>query len=154
MKKFGIPITFGVAIAICLIAYFLILSLFDLHKNPIFSVLNGVIMAVGMFFSIKTYREKKGSKFKYQKGFMAGFLTGLNATVIFTAFFGIYATELNPDFTQELLTVWETDWFINIGMVLFTVALMGFSTTIVLTLAYMQWFKRSWNTKEGQEHTL
>lgn len=153
MKKSKIPVYYGLFIAIGLIAYFLLLSLFDLHKNPFYSFFNVVIVGIGMFACIKKYKEEKGSKFKYQKGFGALFSSGVIATIIFTAFFAFYATELNPDFLEELLTMWESDWYINIGMVIMTVALMGFATSIVLALTYMQYFKRTWNTKEGREHT-
>ncbi len=154
MKRFSIPIKYGVATAAGLIAYFFILSLFGLHKYPLFSIFNVVIMAGGMLLALKNYRDRKGKKFKYQKGFGTGILTGFNATIIFTIFFGIYVSELRPNFQEELVTMWVDDWFINIGMLLFTVALMGFATTVVLTLAFMQYFKDSWNTKEGQKHTL
>lgn len=153
MKKSKIPVFYGLFIAIGLIAYFLLLSLFDLHKNPLYSFFNVVIVGIGMFACIKKYREQKGSKFKYQKGFGALFSSGVIATIIFTAFFAFYATELNPDFLEELLAMWESDWYVNIGMVIMTVALMGFATSIVLALTYMQYFKRTWNTKEGREHT-
>ncbi|MCM8570923.1 DUF4199 domain-containing protein [Gramella jeungdoensis] len=154
MGKSSIPIKYGVAIAAGLIAYFLILSLFGLHVNPIYSLFNSVIMAYGMYEAIKHYRLEKGNKFKYQKGFMASLLTGFNATIIFTIFFGFYATEFNPDFLNQLITMWITDYSTNIGIVLFVVAIMGFATSLVLTLAYMQLFKDSWNTKEGKKHTF
>ncbi len=154
MKKISTPIKYGVAIAIALIAYFLILSIFGAHKKPAFSLFNGVIMAFGMYESIKHYRAEKGSKFKYQKGFMSGLLTGFNATIIFTIFFAIYSTELNPDFLDELLTMWRSDYDTGVGIILFVVAVMGFATSFVLTLAYMQLFKDSWNTIDGNKHTL
>ena len=153
MKNLSIPIKYGLAIAAGLIAYFLILSLFGAHKKPAFSLFNGAIMAFGMWEAIKYYRISSGNKFKYQKGFMTGLITGFNATIIFTIFFGIYATEFNPGFTDELLTMWRSDYSTNIGIILFVVAIMGFATTFVLTLAFMQLYKDSWNTKEGKKHT-
>jgi hypothetical protein len=153
MKNFSVPIKYGLLIAVGLIAYFLILSLFNVHIYPLFSLFNGVIMAGGMWLALKAYRSSKGSKFKYQKGFMASLLTGFNATILFTIFFALYATELNPDFLNNLINMWRTDYGTDIGIVLFVVAVMGFATSLVLTLAYMQLFKDSWNTKEGQEHT-
>ena len=153
MKQFSIPIKYGIAIAAGLIAYFLILSLFGAHKKPIFSLFNGVIMAYGMYEAIKHYRLLKANKFKYEKGFMAGLLTGFNATIIFTIFFGVYATEIKPDFINELLSMWRSDYGIGIGIVLFVVAVMGFATSIILTLMYMQLFKDSWNTKAGKGHS-
>lgn len=154
MKNLSVPIKFGLAIAAGLIAYFLILSIFGAHMNPFYSLFNPVIVGVGMFAAITYYKKTKSSKFKYQKGFRTGMVTGFLATIIFTIFFAFYATEIEPDFLENLLTMWESDWYINIGMVIFTVALMGFATTVVLTLAFMQILKDSWNTKEGREHTL
>lgn len=154
MKQFGVPLIFGVLIAIGLIIYFFILSIFGLHVNPLYSLFNPVIVGIGMFAAISYYKSKKGKKFKYQKGFRIGLKSGFLSTIIFTIFFGIYATELNPDYLENLLEMWESDWYINIGMLIFTVALMGFATSVVLTLAFMQILKDSWNTKDGNKHTL
>jgi hypothetical protein len=154
MKQFGVPLIFGSVIAIGLIVYFLILSIFGVHVNPLYSLFNPVIVGIGMFASILYYKNKKGKKFKYQKGFSTGLKAGSISTIIFTLFFGIYATELSPDYLERLLEMWESDWYINIGMVIFTVALMGFVTTVVLTLTFMQILKDTWNTKEGREHTM
>ena len=153
MKRSSVPLVYGSFIAVGLIVYFLILSLFGLHEQPVYSAFNIVITGVGMYLAIRKYMALKKSKFVYQKGFSVGLATGFIATVIFTAFFAIYASELNPEFSKELIMMWETDWFVNIGMLVFTVALMGFATTFVMTLAIMQRYKPSWNTKEGQKHT-
>lgn len=153
-KKFTIPIKYGIAIAIGLIAYFLILSIFGLHTNPLYSFFNVVIMAAGMYLALKEYRREIKTKFTYEKGFVATMLTGSNATIIFTIFFGVYSTEFNPDFLDNLIKMWASYYGTGLGVVIFTVAAMGFSTSLVLSLAYMQMFKDSWNTKEGREHTF
>lgn len=150
--KSTIPIKYGLAIAAGLIAYFLFLSLFDAHRNPIFSLLNGVIAGYGIYEALKHYKLEKGDRFKYQKGFMAGILTGFNATILFTFFIGIYASHLNPDFLDKM--EWRITGDTGLGLFLFEVAIMGFATTMVLTLSFMQLFKRSWNTKEGSRHTI
>lgn len=153
MKNFSVPLKYGIFIAVGLIAYFLILALLDLVKYPAFSMFNIVITGVGMFLAIKKYRRQKGAKFKYQKGFVAGFTTGFIATVIFTGFFAIYSSELNPDFSHQLITMWDSDWFVNLGLLVFTVALMGFATSFVLALSFMQLLKDSWNTGKRKKHS-
>lgn len=154
MKSLSVPLKFGMFISAGLIAYFLILSIFGAHANPVFSLFNPVIVGIGMFAAITHYKKKKGGKFNYQNGFKTGLMAGFIATVIFTAFFAFFATELDPNFLEKILEMWESDWYINIGMVIFTVALMGFATSVVLTLAFMQILKDTWNTKEGREHTF
>ena len=143
MKKIALPIRFGVAISGSLIGYFLLLSLFDLHINPIYSLFNGVITGFGIYEAIKYFKLREGDAFDYTKGFTTGLTAGFVATIIFTIFFTLYATEIDNTFLLKLVENMNYD--LGIGLVSFTVAIMGFSTTVVLTLAFMQLFKSSRN---------
>ncbi|KAA1245239.1 DUF4199 domain-containing protein [Aquimarina sp. RZ0] len=149
MKKSTIPVKYGVLIAIGLIAYFLILSLIGVQTNPIFSLGNGIIVAIGLYRAMKDYKKEKGSAFEYQKGFMAGLFTGFNATVGFVIFFAVYVTNINTDFLPIMLANWSSHYHVGVGLVVFVSAIMGFATTFVLTLSFMQLFKESWNTKKN-----
>lgn len=148
MKEFALPIRFGLATSGSLIAYFLILSLFGLHTNVFYSLFNGVITGFGIYEAIKYLRIREKENFHYAIGFTAGMVTGFTATILFTAFFALYATELDKSFLQELSTVWFKDYKNFEGIVFFTVAIMGFATTLVLTLSFMQLFKTSKNLKK------
>ncbi len=155
MKKSTIPVKYGVLIAIGLIAYFLILSLIGVQTNPVFSLGNGIIVALGLYKAMKDYKLEKGDTFEYQKGFMAGLFTGFNATLIFTIFFAIYVTNINTDFLPEMLANWSSHYHVGVGIVVFVAAIMGFATTFVLTLSFMQLFKDSWNIKKkSSSHPL
>ena len=72
MKKLAIPLKYGVFIAISLIVYFLALSLIGVQTNPIFSLGNGVIVAIGLYKAMKNYKLEQGKSFGYEKGFMTG----------------------------------------------------------------------------------
>lgn len=148
MKEFALPIRFGVATSGCLIAYFLILSLFNLHTNVFYSLFNGIITGFGIYEGIKYFKlsDKKG--FNYGKGFVTGIITGGVATLVFTLFFALYSTEFNTNFLKELSSVWAKDYKNFEGIVFFTVAIMGFTSTLVLTLSFMQLFKSSNNLKK------
>ncbi|NAS12626.1 DUF4199 domain-containing protein [Poritiphilus flavus] len=148
MRSFALPIRFGIATSGCLIAYFLILSLFGLHTNVFYSLFNGVITGFGIYEAIKYYRLREKDGFTYGKGFAAGMTTGFVATLIFTIFFALYSTELDSGFLAELSTVFFEDYKNFEGIVFFTVAIMGFATTLVLTLSFMQLFKTSNNLKK------
>ncbi|WP_335965781.1 DUF4199 domain-containing protein [Galbibacter sp. PAP.153] len=154
MKNQNISIKYGVVTGILLTAYFLLLAMVKLHIQPVFSFLNVIITGTGIYWAIKTLKKSKGGGFKYQHGFSAGLITGFTATVFYTIFFSLYIIELNPDFTHNFMAKWKFDWFANTGMLIMTVLLMGLATTMVLSLAFMQLFKDSWNTKEGKKHTL
>ena len=141
MKEFALPIRFGFATSGSLIAYFLILALFNLHTNVFFSLFNGIITGFGIYEAIKYFKLKEQDEFNYGKGFTAGILTGFIATIIFTLFFALYCTEINPEFAETLAAKWFKSFRNFEAIVFFTVAIMGFATSLVLTLSFMQLFK-------------
>ena len=144
MKK-STSLKYGILTSIVLIAFFLVLSLVGGHISPGFSVFNGFFLAIGMYFAIKQAKEEQGNSFDYTSGFMIGIRTGLIATFLFTLFFWGYATELNPNFLPDLMATYGANFKIGIGLIVFTVAIMGVSSTLVLSLTFMQLFKRSRN---------
>jgi hypothetical protein len=146
MKKVALPIRFGIAASGSLIAYFLILSLVDLHTNVFYSLFNGVITGFAIYEAIKYFRIQENDKFTYGTGFKAGLVTGFVATLVFTIFFAIYSTEVDPEFLEHLSSQWFSNFESFEAIVFFTVAIMGFATTIVLTLSFMQLFKSTRNT--------
>lgn len=145
---------YGGITGVVLIIYFLLLAMVGLHQQPALSFVNVLITGTGIYLAIQKLKRIEKKDFRYQFGFAAGIVTGFTATVIFTLFSILYITELNPNFTKTFMTKWEVDWFANNGMLLLTIFLMGLATTVVLTLAFMQLFKDSWNTIEGSRHTL
>ena len=148
MKNFALPVRFGIATSGSLIAYFLILSLFNLHVNVFYSLFNGFITGFGIYEAIKYLKIKDGENFNYRRGFSAGIVTGFVATLVFTIFFAFYATEINTDFAGELSKVWFKDYKTGEGILFFTVAIMGFATSVVLTLTFMQLFKSYKSSKK------
>lgn len=149
MKKMTLPIRFGIVTSAVLIAYFLILALMGKHTNVFYSLFNTVITGFGIYETIKYTKLRQGKGFSYGNGFTAGIVTGFIATLLFTIFFALYATELDTDFLDRLSKVWSKDYKNFEGIVFFTVAIMGFATSLVLTLSFMQLFKTSNNTKNN-----
>lgn len=153
MSKFTMPIRFAFAMTGGLIAYFLVLSLFNLHTNIIFSLFNGVIVGFGLYEVIKYTKIKNGRSFTYSDGLTNGVVSGFIATLLFTGFFAVYAGNINPEFLDGLIGPWEKTYNTSIGSVIFTVAIGGFATAICLSLCFMQLFKPSWNT-QSTKNTL
>ncbi len=114
-----------------------------------FSLFNGVITGFGIYEAIRYHKLEQGRDFNYSQAFIIGIITGFVATLIFTLFFLLYATEINPAFLVELLEVFSGDYNVGIGIVAFVVAIMGFATTVVLTLSFMQLFKTSRNIPQN-----
>lgn len=150
MKKMILPLRYAIAISGCLIAYFLLLALMGWHTNPVFSFFNAAITAFGIYAAIKSYKLEQGENFDYSKGFTVGILTGFISTIVFTIFFAIYATELDQDFLPNLLKSIDREYDDSIGIISFVVAIMGFATSVVITLTIMQYLKKSWNIAQKQ----
>ena len=141
MKKIALPVRFGFAASGSLIGYFLVLSLVGLHTNVFYSLFNGVITGFAIYEAIKYFHLQEKEHFNYGTGFKAGLITGFVATIVFTIFFSVYSTERAPEFLAQLSTQWFSSYSIFEAIVFFTVAIMGFETTLVLTLSFMQLFK-------------
>ncbi|MER3375024.1 MAG: DUF4199 domain-containing protein [Allomuricauda sp.] len=154
MKQSYLPYWYGTCIAAAAIAFFILLSLFDLHTNPFYSAANIIFFGAGLFLLGLKCKNTANGDFKYQYGFLAMFKAGVFATLIISAVFLLYITELNTSFLAEMLTVWKEGYSITPNIVVFGLVLMGLSTSLVFSLIHMQLFKKSWNTEKGEKHTL
>lgn len=143
MKNYALSIRYGIAMGGLLIGYFLLIALFEWHTNPLFSLFNGVITGFGIYEAVKGIKLRKENSFTYAHGFSTGVASGFIATLIFTVFFGLYAGNIAPTFLESLVGPWNGTT--SLGATLFTVAIGGFATSLVLTLSLMQLFKPTWN---------
>ncbi len=135
---------YGIVIAVFLIAYFLITKLLGLHQYPVLSAANGVIFGAGILMAIKKYKSEISS-FKYQEGFQIGLFTGGVATILFAVFMAVYIFQIDKQFANAILDSWGLNYNKGGLIVIISLVMMGFSTTVVLTLAFMQLLKESWN---------
>ncbi|HLU50809.1 MAG TPA: DUF4199 domain-containing protein [Flavobacteriaceae bacterium] len=144
---------YGIGIAVILIVYFLLLKLMGLHQYTVLSAANGLIYGVGIYMGIKHYNSRKNN-LKYEKGFEVGLFCGGIATVLFGAFMAIYMYQIDTEFSANILKSWNLEYDLGTFTLLISILLMGFATTFVLTLTFMQLLKKSWNTKDGKRNTL
>ncbi|MBT8264874.1 MAG: DUF4199 domain-containing protein [Muriicola sp.] len=137
---------YGTGTAIVLVAYFLLTKLIGLHQYPVLSAANGVIIGAGIFFALKKYKTVV-EVFKYQDGFQLGLFTGGLATIIFSTFMALYIFIVDTEFAKAILDSWNLNFNKGSLILIISLVIMGFSTTFVLTLSFMQLLKESWNPK-------
>lgn len=145
MKKVALPVRFGLIMGGILIAYFLILAMFHKHTNPVFSFLNAFITVFGIYETVRYYKLEQGEEFTYSKGITAAIISGFVATTLFSVFFLFYITEIDSEFVSSLLKTIDFNSSVSVGIMTFTVAVMGLATTVISALTVMQYFKKSWN---------
>jgi len=151
-RSLSVSLKYGLFVAASLIAYFLILRLFDLHNNPWLRMANGLFMAAGIYFAIKNYKFKFNSDFTYVDGFKTGLLTGFIATGFFVVFMAIYMFHLDTEFPNTILRTWFDNTNQGAGILILIVLMEGLASTAVLTLMFMQIFKKSQHV--GQQEDL
>ncbi len=147
---FKIYTKFGVGIAVVLIVYFILLKLIGWHKYPVLSALNGVIYAAGIWMAMRSYQNNP----KYEKGFTVGVMTGGLATIIFAVFMAVFMFQIDTEFAINLVKNTGFQYASGATMLLVALVIMGFATSFVLSLTYMQLLKKSWNTPEGKRNTM
>lgn len=146
MRKMFLPLRLGIAISSSLIAYFLVLRLLDLHTRPVYSLFNGVIIAFGIYESIKTRKLQENKAFNYTKGFLMGVKTGFLATFLFTTFLTFYITKIDLEFSTKLLAALRVGRNFETEIIILSSIVLGFLTTLILSFVFMQLFKGSDNT--------
>lgn len=144
---------YGILIAIILIAYFLLSKLMGLHQYYALSAVNGLIYGVGLYLAIKKFGDSE-NEMKFEKGFELGLFTGAVATVIFTIFMAIYMYQIDTDFAAAFMDQWGLEYNSGTLVLLISILIMGFVTTLVLTFSFMQLLKKSWNTRDGNRNIL
>lgn len=143
----SLAIKYGIGIAFVLVAYFLLLKLIGLHQYPIFSAFNGVIYGAGILFVMKRFKAESES-FDYLEGFQLGLFTGGLATALFSFFMALYIFQIDTQFASAILDSWGLNYNKGGLIIIVSLVMMGLSTALVLTLAFMQLLKESWNTSK------
>ena len=152
-RSLSVALKYGLIITGSIIAYFLILRLFNLHTNIWFRIANGLFMAAGIYFAIKSYKEKYNAEFTYVDGFKTGLLTGFIATACFTLFMAIYLFHLDKEFAYNIVKKWFNNGDQGSALLILIIIMEGLSSTAVLTLTFMQIFKKSQQIGQ-QEHLI
>ena len=145
--------SYGIWIAVVLIAYFLLLKLIGLHQYPVLSAATGLIFGAGIYMAMKKYAATT-TNFKYERGFEVGLFSGGIASIIFTIFMAVYMYQLDTEFSNAIMEKWNLQYEMGTLMLVISLLIMGFATTLVLTLTFMQLLKNSWNTRDGNRNTM
>ncbi len=151
-RSLSVALKYGIFVTISLIAYFLILKIFGLHTNIWFRITNGLFMAAGIYLAIKNYKDKYDADFTYVDGFKTGLLTGFIATGIFIVFMAIYIFHLDKEFAHNIVKDWFNSGDQGGALLILIILMEGIASTAILTLTFMQIFKKSQNI--GQQEDL
>lgn len=83
-----------------------------------------------------------------------GLFSGGIASVLFSIFMAIYMYQIDTEFSSGIMNKWNLEYDLGTLMLVLSILIMGFATTIVLTLSFMQLLKTSWNTQDGNRNVM
>ena len=133
-------VIFGIATAIAMIAFFLLMRLLNLHHIFELRYINILILFLGNWLGVRRLRKVNGP-FGYLEGLGFGFGIVLVAAAIFTAFMCFYLLVVDPAFMEFIKENTPNGKNLNMGMlgaILFSEAI---SSGVIINLILMHYYK-------------
>ncbi|HET7179386.1 MAG TPA: DUF4199 domain-containing protein, partial [Chryseosolibacter sp.] len=96
-----IPQSYGLRIAVGLIAYFVVMHLVGLSHRVELRLLNLVILVAGVYLALKKFRETHGAHLNYFRALATGVSTAAIGSSIFAIFLFIYMS-LDTNLMQSI----------------------------------------------------
>ena len=94
----------GIIISAALILFSLVMFLLDVSYDSKVNYLSYLILAIGLYWAITSYRNKQeGGFITYGGAFSSGFYTGLIISIIVAIYTFIYVQFINPGIIDDIM---------------------------------------------------
>lgn len=136
----------GLITSLALIGYFMLMKVLGLEQILELRFFNAIILTVGVCYGIiKLKRELHEDEF-YLKGLMQGLYISVVAVVAFGLFMSFYLSYFDLPLLEHIRQKSTVGMSIN-GVSVFVVIFMeGMASSVIITFAAMQYFKRAGNS--------
>jgi predicted membrane protein len=103
---------FGVLTGLALIIFSLVLYIFNQQGNQELGYLNMVFLAVGMFFTAKSYRDNAQDGFiSYGRALGVSVLTAFYASVLLAIYLYVFFAYIDPEAIKPILEAAESEMY-------------------------------------------
>jgi len=133
-----IPENYGLKTAGGLTAYFLIMQVIDKHHHVELRMFNLVILAIGIYYALKKFKNTHEDHVNYFRGLVVGTATGAVASVLFGAFLFVYM-KLDHSLIQSIQENEPMGHYLNEYISAFIVALEGVFSGMLCTFVLMNY---------------
>lgn len=127
-----IPQSYGLRIAIGLIAYFLVMHLMGLSHEVELRLVNLLILVAGVYLALKKFRETHQSHLHYFRALVTGVSTAAIGSFIFAIFMFIYMS-VDERMMQSIIENEPMGRYMNPYIASFIVALEGVFSGLLVT---------------------
>jgi hypothetical protein len=133
-----IPLNYGLKIAGGLVGYFVVMNLIGLGNHVELRLLNLFILASGIFFGLKKFKETHEDHLNYFRALITGVAIGAVGSTIFGILLFIYMT-VNGDFMTSMVQNEQMGLHLNPYMASFIVVLEGVFSGLLVTFVLINW---------------
>ena len=134
-----IPENYGLRIALGLIVYFVVMHSISLGHHVELRLLNLLILAVGIFFGLKKFKETHGKHLNYFRALVTGVAIGAVGSIVFALFMFIYM-KLDSSLMESIIQNEPMGRYLNAYMASFIVALEGVFSGLLVTFVLLNYF--------------
>jgi uncharacterized protein DUF4199 len=127
-----IPENYGLRIAAGLVVYFLIMKLIGWSDNIELRLVNLVILAFGIYFSLKKFRQTHEDNLNYFRALVTGVSTGTIGSTIFSLFLFIWM-KTDASMMQHIIETDPMGRYLNPYIATFVVSLEGMFSSLLVT---------------------
>ena len=127
-----IPQSYGVRIAVGLIAYFVVMHLVGLSHRVELRLLNLIILVAGVYLALQKFRETHGAHLNYFRALVTGVSTAAIGSFIFATFLFIYMS-LDESLMISIQQNEPMGRYLNPYIASFIVALEGLFSGLLVT---------------------
>ncbi|MES2140579.1 MAG: hypothetical protein V4511_12805 [Bacteroidota bacterium] len=140
IEKIGFKV--GFVTFLSLVAYFMIMKFLGLSHVLELRFFNIVILAVGICYGINKIKRALQEPDFYLKGWAQAMFISVVCTVLFALFMSLYLTYFDESLMQHIKETTTLGFTVASGFhIFFALFMEGMASSVVITLAAMQYFK-------------
>jgi hypothetical protein len=133
-----IPLNYGLKIAGGLIVYFILMVVIDKGHHVELRLLNLFILAAGIFFGLKKFKETHEDHLNYFRALVTGVAIGAVGSTIFGILLFIYL-KIDSGFMDVMMQNEQMGLHLNPYMASFIVVLEGVFSGLLVTFVLINW---------------
>lgn len=138
----SIGLKIGLLTCMALVAYFLLMKLFNLHMVLELRLFNFVILTGGICLGIYKLKHELREGEYYLQGLAQGFLIAVVAVTCFASFFVLYLLFFDHELLEHIRNAFSPNLtYINIMSVFIALIMEGFASGAIISFCVMQYFK-------------
>ncbi|MBS1490160.1 MAG: DUF4199 domain-containing protein [Bacteroidetes bacterium] len=135
-----IPESYGLRIAAGLILFFVLMQVIGLAHIVELRLLNLLVLAVGIYFGLKKFKETHQHRIHYFRALAVGVATGGIASLAFALFMFLYM-KADHSFMQWIIDNEPMGRYLNAYIVAFIVALEGVFSSLLVTFVLINYIE-------------